>query len=105
MIGAVLVDDEKKGRDLLINVIDKYCPEVEVVGQAGNIDQAFEVIEDTRPDLVFLDIEMPNGNGFDLLKKFENVFFRNHIYHCLRPLCHQGNKVLSARLLAEANRY
>lgn len=75
MITAVVVDDEKKGRDLLINVIDKYCPDVEIVGQASNVDEGFEVIEEERPDLVFLDIEMPNGNGFDLLKKFERLFF------------------------------
>lgn len=75
MINAVIVDDEKKGRDLLINVIDKYCPNVEIVGQAENIKDAFAVIEKEHPDLVFLDIEMPNGNGFDLLKKFDKIFF------------------------------
>ena len=75
MIKAVVVDDEKKGRDLLTNVLSKYCPEVDVVGQAENIKKAKEVIEKNNPDLVFLDIEMPNGNGFDLLKSFDHVNF------------------------------
>lgn len=75
MIQAVVVDDEKKGRDLLINVLSKYCPEVEVTGQAENITQAYQEIQEKNPDLVFLDIEMPNGNGFDLLKKFDHVSF------------------------------
>ena len=75
MVRAVVVDDEKKGRHLLQNVLDKYCPEVEVVGEAENVKSAYALINEQNPDLVFLDIEMPNGNGFDLLKMFESVKF------------------------------
>ncbi|MDH5474353.1 MAG: LytTR family DNA-binding domain-containing protein [Cyclobacteriaceae bacterium] len=75
MINAIVIDDERKGRNLLANVISKYCPEVEVIGEAENIKKAYEVINNTHPDLVFLDIEMPNGNGFDLLKKFSDINF------------------------------
>ena len=75
MVNAIVIDDEEKGRKLLINVLEKYCPEVNVVDQAGNIKKAYDIIQKENPDLVFLDIEMPNGNGFDLLKMFDHVDF------------------------------
>ncbi|MDH5366663.1 MAG: LytTR family DNA-binding domain-containing protein [Cyclobacteriaceae bacterium] len=75
MVNAVVVDDEKKGRNLLTNVLSKYCPEIKVINEAENIQEAYEVINKTNPNLVFLDIEMPNGNGFDLLKMFDRINF------------------------------
>lgn len=75
MIKTVVVDDEKKGRELLVKVLHNYCSGIEVVGQAETANQAYEVITSKKPDLVFLDIEMPNGTGFDLLKMFPKVGF------------------------------
>ena len=75
MIKTVVVDDEKKGRELLVKVLQNYCNGIEVVGQAETANQAYEIISATKPDLVFLDIEMPNGTGFDLLKMFPEVWF------------------------------
>lgn len=75
MIKTVVVDDEKKGRELLVNVLKNYCNGIEVVGQAENANEAYKVINRENPDLVFLDIEMPNGTGFDLLKMFSKISF------------------------------
>ncbi|MBR9921298.1 MAG: response regulator transcription factor [Bacteroidetes bacterium] len=66
-ITAVVVDDEKKGRENLIMLLEKHCPNVTVLGEAGNIVEARDAIESKKPQLVFLDIEMPGGTGFDLL--------------------------------------
>jgi two-component system LytT family response regulator len=75
MIEAVVVDDERKGRELLVKILQTYCNDIEVVGQAETANQAYEVISATKPKLVFLDIEMPNGTGFDLLKMFAKIEF------------------------------
>ena len=76
---AIIVEDEVNSREILRNYIAKYCPEVELVGEAGSIKEALELIGQHELDLVFLDIEMPFGNAFDLLEKvsdrnFETVF-------------------------------
>lgn len=75
MIKAIIVDDEKRGRDLLEILLKENCPNVMVIDKAGNADDAFYSINNKQPDLVFLDIEMPGLSGFDLLKKFEKIDF------------------------------
>lgn len=74
-INCVLVDDEKNGRVVLSELLGKYCPDVEIVGEAGNIDEAYALITHKQPHLVFLDIQMPGGDGFELLKKFREITF------------------------------
>ena len=76
---TVLVEDEAQSREILRNYLEKYCKEIEVLGEAVNIEEAIELIEANQPDLLFLDVEMPFGNAFDLLDKlpdrdFEIVF-------------------------------
>jgi len=56
MIKTVVVDDEKKGRELLINVLKNYCTGIDVVGQAQSANEAYDVISSENPDLIFLDI-------------------------------------------------
>ncbi|MCW3072616.1 MAG: hypothetical protein JWO44_2506 [Bacteroidetes bacterium] len=75
MIKAVIVDDEEFGRSVLSNLIRKYCPEITIVGSAGSLKEAKKVIEDVNPSLVFLDIEMPGGSGFELLEKLNDPSF------------------------------
>jgi two-component system, LytTR family, response regulator len=72
---AVIIDDEKKGRESLNLLIEKYCPDVKIIAIASNAEDGFEMIKATTPDLIFLDIEMPNGNGFSLLNRFEEITF------------------------------
>jgi len=69
MINTVIVDDEKKGRDLLQILLREHCPAVNVVGVAEDISKALDLINLLNPDLIFLDIQMPGGSGFDLLEK------------------------------------
>jgi two-component system, LytTR family, response regulator len=73
---CVIIDDEYRGREVLASLLHTHCPEVKVVGVAANVEEGYEVIRMTNPDLVFLDIEMPDGNGFDLLLKFTNPKFK-----------------------------
>jgi two-component system LytT family response regulator len=72
---AIIVEDEKTSRDILKNYLAKYYPQVEVLGEAENIDQALVLIRNHALDLVFLDVEMPYGNAFDLLDKLGEVEF------------------------------
>ena len=74
-ITAIIVDDEASARKSLQAFVGKYCPDVKVVGQAENIKVAKQLIDQLNPSLVFLDIEMPGGNAFDLLDEFDDVEF------------------------------
>ena len=69
---ALIVDDEPLARRELKRLLDAF-PSVRVVGEAGNIDVARERIEELSPDVVFLDIQMPGGSGFDLLAQLDRV--------------------------------
>ena len=75
MIKAILVDDELHGLETLSILLADYCPEVMVLDKCSSAKKALEVIENTQPDLVFLDIEMPVMNGFELLEQFPEVPF------------------------------
>jgi len=72
---AAVIEDEFKLREVFIQQLKRNCPEIEVIGQAGNITDGYDLILKEKPDVVFLDIEMPKGNGFDLLSKFEKIPF------------------------------
>ncbi|CAN5585710.1 LytTR family DNA-binding domain-containing protein [soil metagenome] len=76
MLKAFIVDDEKKGRDSLYRLLEEYCKNVEVIGDADSVESAYLFIIKHSPDLVFLDVEMPGGSGFELLKKFEKINFK-----------------------------
>ena len=67
MIRAVIIDDERNSRDIISLMLGKYCPEIEAVGMAANCREGIEQIRMHQPQLVFLDLEMPDGTGFDVL--------------------------------------
>jgi two-component system, LytTR family, response regulator len=75
MIKAVLVDDEPNNIETLHQLLVKYCPQVTIAGSADSVTKAREVIVSTKPDLVFLDIEMPYGNAFELLNSLPSIEF------------------------------
>jgi two-component system LytT family response regulator len=75
MIKAIIVDDELGARESLSKMLEKNCKQIEVVAKVDSMLSAFEAITNKEPDLVFLDIEMPNGNAFDLLEKFKTINF------------------------------
>ncbi len=72
---SIIVDDEQDSREILGNYIKKYTPSVVVLEECSNIQEAKEAINKHDPDLVFLDIEMPFGNAFDLLEQLEVINF------------------------------
>ena len=73
---AVIVDDEELARKNLTMMLETYCPEVEVIGEASDKDEAKKVIETSKPDVVFLDIRMPSGTeGFELLDSIDQRNF------------------------------
>jgi two-component system, LytTR family, response regulator len=68
-ITAVIVEDEKNSRELLKSIILKECPEINLLGEAENIKEGVELVKTMKPQLLFLDISMPDGTGFDLLSQ------------------------------------
>ncbi|HEY3371857.1 MAG TPA: LytTR family DNA-binding domain-containing protein [Prolixibacteraceae bacterium] len=74
-IKCILVDDEPKSRNNLRDLIKEYCQQVEIIGEATSATEALKLIKQQSPDLIFLDIEMPGGSGFDLLKATNNQNF------------------------------
>lgn len=76
MIKAVIIDDEKDARFLLRNLLERgFAHRVSVIGEANDASPGVELIKELRPDLVFLDVRMQKGTGFDLLKHFEEPDF------------------------------
>lgn len=73
MIKTILVDDEKSNLNILSEILKKYCPTVSVCDTCTDIVEAELLIQKWNPQLLFLDIQMPNGNGFDLLDKIKGT--------------------------------
>lgn len=71
-ISAIIVDDEQEARDLLENLLIDF-EEIQVISKESNVDNAIKIIIDKTPDIIFLDIEMPEKNGFDLINEIHNL--------------------------------
>jgi two-component system LytT family response regulator len=76
MFSVVIIDDEPRARETIINILGLSNHEIEIAGQAADVESGFEVINQKNPDLVLLDINLPDGTGFDLLKKFDKISFK-----------------------------
>lgn len=76
MISVVVIDDEPKARETIINILQLSPTKLKIVGQADDVKSGFDVINTQKPDLVLLDINLPDGTGFNLLKKFEKINFK-----------------------------
>jgi two-component system, LytTR family, response regulator len=75
MIRCVLIDDELNSLEMMEWLFKTYCPEVQIEEMCSSAEKGLESINKHKPDVVFLDIEMPHMNGFDLLGKFDRIFF------------------------------
>jgi two-component system, LytTR family, response regulator len=75
MIKAIIIDDEMHCRKTLALLLKEYCPEVQLLEQCSDAEEALKAIENLKPDLIFLDIEMPRMNGFEMLEQFEEIPF------------------------------
>lgn len=74
-IKTVLVEDETSAREALKAYLSKYCPQVEVIGEAADAKQAIAMLHELKPQLVFLDVELPFGNAFDILDGCKDIYF------------------------------
>lgn len=72
---AIIIDDEKQGRVVLRNLLELFHGDIEIIGEAENAEMAFKLISEKQPSLIFLDIQMPRGDGFSLLRKFNEIPF------------------------------
>src|SRR5688572_24693790 len=75
MIKAIIIDDEPNSRNALSKMVQNYCPDVQVVASADSVATGISAIKEHKPDLVFLDIELPDNTGFELLASLEPIEF------------------------------
>lgn len=91
VLRTVIVDDEQDAVDFIESIAKEYCPNIKIVGRAYSAIEGIEVINKEKPDLVFLDVEMPHGSGFDLLagfpeKDFDVIFITAFNHYAIRAI-------------------
>lgn len=119
-VTAIIVDDESHNRSVLETLLNKHCPLINVVSQASAADEAYQQILEKSPQLVFLDIKMPQKSGFDLLRMFADIKFEvifvsafneyaiqafdfNAIGYILKPIDYEKLKATVDRVVAKIN--
>lgn len=90
-IRTVIIDDEPDAVSFINSIINEFCPSLKVVGKANDVKEGVTRINETNPDLVFLDVEMPHGTGFDLLsffpeKSFDVVFITAFNHYAIKAI-------------------
>jgi DNA-binding NarL/FixJ family response regulator len=102
---VAIVDDEKPARDRMRRLVEAL-PEVEIVGEAGDVAEAVALVNRERPDLLLLDVQIPGGDGFDVLRQVAHtpqVVFTTAFDHYARALAlSQTGKAKDAADEAEA---
>lgn len=76
MITAAIIDDEDRARETILKILNGFCPHIKVIGEAHSVESGYRLITELKPEVVFLDIQMPDGTGFDLLRKFPSIDFK-----------------------------
>jgi len=76
MLRILVIDDEESARFIIRHIIDEYCPDVELVGEADGVESGIAQINALQPDLVLLDIHLKDGSGFDLLRTLDVIRFK-----------------------------
>ncbi len=92
---ALIIEDEANSREILRNYLVKYCKNISVLGEASTIGEGLVLLEKNNPDIVFLDVEMPYGNAFDLLdqlpdRTFETIFVTAYNQYAMDALNHHA---------------
>lgn len=90
-VTAVIVEDEPTAREVLRTYLRKYCPDVAVIAEAADAKEAIRVLHETKPELVFMDVEMPHGTGFDVLDacndlNFQTIFVTAYAHYSIQAL-------------------
>lgn len=88
---AVIVDDEQEARDVLRAMLQRHAPEVSILAEASSVVRAVEVLKEHKPDILFLDVQMPGGDGFELLKQlgtwyFDVIFITGSQHHAIQAI-------------------
>ena len=97
---TILIDDERTNILTLKNLLVKHFPEIEIIATASNVSQGVAAINEHHPDLIFLDISMPDGDGFDLLSRvefrsFEVIFTTAYDQYALKAFDYSAIHYLS----------
>lgn len=95
MIRAVIIEDEINNRELLVQLVSEYLIDIEIVDVAKNVAEGILSIQTHNPDLIFLDIEMPGGTGFDVLKQFNDpnfkiIFTTGYEHYAIKAIKHSA---------------
>ena len=103
---TLIIDDEKHCRDSLFIMLSKYCPDITVVDQCPDANTALRSIQQYQPDLLFLDIEMPGMNGFELLENcperdFEIIFVTAYNEYAIQAIRHSALDYLLKPVISE----
>lgn len=90
-LSCIVVDDESKNRDMLAQMLNDFCPNVTVLGRAESAREGARMVMELEPDIVFLDVEMPGENGFQLLEYVENrnfwvIFVTGHSHYSIQAI-------------------
>ena len=111
LIRTVIIDDEEHCRFTITEIIKKFCPNLKIVSQGNSVESGIKIIDSLKPDLVFLDIHLDDGDGFEILqnisfKNFEVVFTTAHDNFALKAIefsaLHYLLKPISAKDLINA---
>jgi len=99
MITCIIIDDEKKSRELLHVMLRDYCQGVRVIGESGKIEESLDMIRESRPQLVLLDIRLSGSTAFELLdafpdRSFEVIFTTGHDEYALKAIKYAGTDYL-----------
>ena len=91
MIKAIIIDDEQDGREALKLSLERYCPDIAILDLCENADEGFRSIQTNKPQLVFLDVQMPHKSGFNLLEElgafdFEVIFVTAHDKYAIKAI-------------------
>ena len=91
MIKAVIIDDESDAVEFIASIVEEYCKDVELLGTANSAKEGIELVRRKKPELVFLDVEMPHGTGFDLLdafpeKDFDVIFITAYNHYAIQAI-------------------
>lgn len=106
MINCIIIDDEVKNLNLLKNMLEMHCKQVQVIATDCSAKNGLQLILELQPQLVFLDIEMPHLNGFDLLKKlepvnFETIFVTAYSHYAVEAFEHHATGYITKPINAE----
>ena len=106
MINCLIIDDEAKNIKLLQSMLAMYCPSINVIATETGAKNGLLLINELKPKLVFLDVEMPHLNGFDLLKKlepvnFETIFVTAYSHYAVEAFEHNATGYITKPINAE----